>query len=166
MPTKTSLNGHVPYKAANGLLDQVNLRLLAELQADPRISMSALARRVDMSAPAVTERVQKLEQAGVIAGYRVELSPSALGMPVTALVRVRTLPGQLDRFAEFVGTVPQVVECYRTTGEDCFIAKVVLPAVDALEDLLDRFMVYGTTTTSLVLSTPVAHRSAPLPDQL
>ena len=164
MPTKTSLNGHVPYKAANGLLDRVNLRLLAELQADPRISMSALARRVDMSAPAVTERVQKLEQAGVIAGYRLEVSPAALGMPVTALVRIRALPGQIDRFAEFVGTVPEVVECYRTTGEDCYIAKVVLPAIDALEAVLDRFQVYGTTTTSMVLSSPVPHRAAPLPE--
>jgi Lrp/AsnC family leucine-responsive transcriptional regulator len=164
MPTNTRSNGRVPYKSANGLLDEVNRRLLDELQADPRISMSALARRVDMSAPAVSERVQKLEQAGVIAGYRLELSAAALGMPVTVLVRVRTLTGQLNRFATFVGTVPQVVECYRTTGDDCFVVKVVLPTVEDLEDVLDRFMVYGTTTTSVVLSSPVRPRSAPLPE--
>ena len=86
---------HSAYSGTSELLDQVNCRLIAELQADPRITMSALARRVGMSAPAVTERVQRLERAGVITGYRVEVSPAALGFPVTAFVRVRPTAGQL-----------------------------------------------------------------------
>ena len=84
----------------SALLDTVNRRLLRELAAEPRITMSALARRVGMSAPAVTERVQRLEQAGVIAGYRTDVSPAALGLPVTAFVRIRPTAGQLPKIAE------------------------------------------------------------------
>src|SRR5438270_1772848 len=100
------------------LLDAVNRRLLRELAADPRSTMSALARRVGMSAPAVTERVQRLERAGVITGYRMDVDPAALGMPVTAFARVRPAAGQLPRIAELAAALPQVTECHRVTGED------------------------------------------------
>jgi Lrp/AsnC family leucine-responsive transcriptional regulator len=126
------------------------------------MSMSELARRVEMSAPAVTERVQRLEQAGVITGYRMDIDPAALGLPVTVFARVRTDSGRLNRFAEFVATVPQVVECYRITGEDCFVVKVQVAGVDRLAEVLDRFQIYGQTTTSIVVGTPVPPRSLPL----
>jgi Lrp/AsnC family leucine-responsive transcriptional regulator len=103
------------------LLGAVNVRLLNELQRNPRLSMSALARRVGMSAPAVTERVQRLEEAGVIIGYRLEIDPVALGMPVTALVRIRPGPGQLPKIARTAQETPQVTECQRITGEDCTV---------------------------------------------
>lgn len=86
--------------ATSGLLDTVNRRLLSELQADPRMTMSALARRVGMSSPAVTERVQRMERAGVIRGYRIDVDPAALGLPVAAWVWVRPGPGQLPKIAE------------------------------------------------------------------
>jgi Lrp/AsnC family transcriptional regulator, leucine-responsive regulatory protein len=144
-------------------LDEVNLRILAELHADARLSMSELARRVGMSAPAVTERVQRMEAAGVIVGFRMEVDPAALGMPVTALVRVRPGPGQLPRIAELARGTGSVVECHRVTGEDCFMMKVHAPSVAEIEAVLDEFLLYGQTTTSIVVSTPVAPRPLPLP---
>jgi Lrp/AsnC family leucine-responsive transcriptional regulator len=141
------------------LLDAVNVRLLNELQGNPRLSMSELARRVGMSAPAVTERVQRLEGAGVIIGYRLEVDPAALGMPVTALVRIRPGPGQLPKIAKTAQDTPQVVECQRITGEDCFLLKVHAPSIGDLEEVLDQFLLYGQTTTSIVVSTPVPPRA-------
>jgi Lrp/AsnC family leucine-responsive transcriptional regulator len=147
----------------NVLLDVVNLRLLAELCGSPRLSMSELARRVGMSAPAVTERVQRLESAGVIAGYRVDLDPAALGLPVTALVRIRPGPGQLPKIAQAAQETPEVVECHRVTGEDCFSLKVHAPSIADLEQILDQFLLFGQTTTSIVVSTPVPARQPPIP---
>jgi Lrp/AsnC family leucine-responsive transcriptional regulator len=144
-------------------LDAVNLRILRELVAEPRVSMSELGRRVGMSAPAVTERVQRLEAAGVISGYRVELDPAALGWPVAAIVRIRPGPGQLPKIARTAQETPQVVECHRVTGEDCFLMKVHAPSIGALEEILDAFLPYGQTTTSVVVATPVPPRSLPLP---
>lgn len=147
------------------LLDTVNVRLLSELHRNPRLSMSELARRVGMSAPAVTERVQRLERAGVIAGYRMEIDPAALGMPVTAIVRIRPGPGQLPKIADAAQQTPEVVECHRITGEDCFLLKVHAPSISEIEEVLDRFLLFGQTTTSIVVSTPVPLRSLPLPER-
>jgi Lrp/AsnC family leucine-responsive transcriptional regulator len=136
---------------------------LSELQDNPRLSMSELARRVGMSAPAVTERVQRLETAGVIVGYRIDIDPVALGMPVTALVRIRPGPGQLPRIALAAQETAQVVECHRITGEDCFLLKIHAPSIGDLEELLDRFLLFGQTTSSIVVSTPVPARPLLLP---
>jgi Lrp/AsnC family leucine-responsive transcriptional regulator len=144
-------------------LDEVNVRLLNELHDDPRLSMSELARRVGMSAPAVTERVQRLERAGVITGYRMEVDPTALGMPVTALVRIRPGPGQLPKVVAAAQDTPQVVECFRITGEDCFLLKIHGPSISQLEEVLDRFLMFGQTTTSIVVSEPVPRRPLPVP---
>lgn len=144
----------------------MNLRLLTELQANPRLSMAELARRVGMSAPAVTERVQRLERTGVIKGYRMEVDPAALGLPVTAFARIRPLPGSLPKIAQLAAEIPWVTECYRITGEDCFLVKLHAHAINELEDILDRFLTYGNTTTSIVVSTPVEPRNAPLPEPM
>jgi len=126
------------------------------------MGMSALARRVKMSAPAVTERVQRLERAGVITGYRLEIDPAALGLPVTAFARIRPTAGQLSKIAELARSLPQVSECHRITGEDCFLIKVHAPSVADLETLLDQFLTYGQTVTSIVVSTPVEPRPLPI----
>lgn len=157
-------NGAVGLRNDGGLLgDPVNVRVLRELHADPRISMSALGRAVGLSAPAVTERVQRLVRGGVIAGFRMDVDPAAAGLPVAAFVRVRPGPGQLRKIAELARSLDQVVECYRITGEDCFLMKVHVAAVDQLEDVLDRFLLYGQTTSSIVQSAPVPPRPLPLP---
>jgi Lrp/AsnC family leucine-responsive transcriptional regulator len=115
-----------------------------------------------MSAPAVTERLQRLERAGVITGYRLEIDPAALGLPVTAFARIRPTAGQLSKIAELARSLPEVSECHRITGEDCFLIKVHAPSVADLETLLDQFLTYGQTVTSIVVSTPVAPRPLPI----
>jgi Lrp/AsnC family transcriptional regulator, leucine-responsive regulatory protein len=151
------------YDHEEGLLDEVNLRILTELQDSPRLPMAELARRIGMSAPSVTERVQRLERAGVIAGYRLDIDPAAVGLPVTAFARIRPMPGSLPKIAELAAELPEVTECYRITGEDCFLIKLHAPAIEQLEAILDRFLAYGNTTTSIVVSTPVPRRPPPLP---
>lgn len=163
MPRDSKPSGRVSFDRWARLLDTVNLRLLSELQDNPRLSMSELGRRVGMSAPAVTERVQRLETAGVIVGYRMDIDPAALGMPVTALVRIRPGPGQLPKIAQAAQQTAQVVECHRITGEDCFLLKIHAPSIGELEEILDRFLLFGQTTSSIVVSTPVPARPLPLP---
>jgi len=145
------------------LLDARNVKLLRLLRDDPRRSVSEMARRIGMSAPAVRERIQRLEEAGIIRGYRVELDARALGYPISAFVRVRPMPGKLAKIGELAERLPQVVECHRITGEDCFIMRVYLERLEDLDPLLDRFLAYGQTTTSLVQSSPVPPRGLPLP---
>ncbi|MEV6494733.1 Lrp/AsnC family transcriptional regulator [Actinoplanes sp. NPDC051633] len=141
------------------MLDATNRRLLAELTADPRASAAELARRVGMSPPAVRERVARLEEAGVIRGYRLDVDPAAIGLPVAAWVRVRPGPGQLPRVAELAERTPQVSECHRISGEDCFLLKVHVPAIEELEKVLDAFLLHGQTISSFVVSTPVQPRN-------
>lgn len=162
MTGKPRRSGQDSFTERSRLLDEVNVRLLNELHSDPRLSMSELARRVGMSAPAVTERVQRMERAGVITGFRMEIDPAAVGMPVTALVRVRPGPGQLPKIVAAAQDTPQVVECFRITGEDCFLLKVHGPSIDQLEEVLDRFLMFGQTTTSIVVSEPVPRRPLPV----
>lgn len=160
---KRKKNAKNTLQSKNWTLDQINVRLLRELQRDPRVPMATLARRVRMSAPAVTERVRRLEEVGVIAGYRMDVAPKALGLPVAAYLRIRPVPGLLARIAELAEQTPEVVECHRITGEDCFLVKVYVAEVDQLEAVLDRFLAFGQTTTSIVQSSPVPLRSLPLP---
>jgi Lrp/AsnC family transcriptional regulator, leucine-responsive regulatory protein len=160
MPGKARLRDATAYEAK--LLDPVNVRVLGELVADGRIAMAELGRRVGLSAPAVTERVQRLERAGVIAGYRAELDPRALGFAVSAVVRIRPAPGQLQRIPEIARETPEVDECHRITGDDCYLIRLHLRSIDDLEDVLDRFTPYGLTTTSIIHSTPVPQRGPPL----
>ena len=145
------------------LRDRRNVELLSQLRDDPRLNTSELARRVGMSAPAVRERILRMEEAGIIRGYRLELDPEALGYPVSAYVRVRPTSGQLPKIAELARSLPQVVECHRVTGEDCFVLKVYLPSINELDQVLDQLLAYGQTTTSIIQSTPVPSRSLPLP---
>jgi Lrp/AsnC family transcriptional regulator, leucine-responsive regulatory protein len=160
MPRKARLRDANAYEAK--LLDPVNLRILDELVSDGRIAMAELGRRVGLSAPAVAERVQRLERAGVIAGYRAELDPRALGFEVSAVVRIRPAPGQLQRIPEVARETLEVAECHRITGDDCYLLRLHLRSIDDLEDVLDRFTPYGLTTTSIIHSTPVPRRGPPL----
>ena len=138
--------------------DDTDRRLLDELAADPRVSAAELARRVGMSAPAVRDRVARLEETGVIRGYRLDVDPAAVGLPVAAWVRVRPGPGQLSRVAELAARTPQISECHRISGEDCFLLKVHVAGIGALEEVLDAFLLHGQTTSSFVVSTPVPPR--------
>jgi Lrp/AsnC family leucine-responsive transcriptional regulator len=153
----TGTNEGVP-----GVLDQTNRRIVTELQADARLSLAELGRRVNLSPPAVAGRVQRLERDGVITGYHASVDPRALGYTVAAVVRVAPAVRELDRIRQLARETPEVVECHRITGEDCFFLKLHLRAIDDLEDVLDRFTPFGRTTTSIIHSSPVDRRPLPL----
>jgi Lrp/AsnC family leucine-responsive transcriptional regulator len=143
--------------------DHKNIEIVRLLQKNPRMSIAELARKIGMSNPAAKERVLRLEKSGLIAGYRLELDPKAFGHDITAFVRIRPLPGHLPKISALAKRIPEVVECHRITGEDCFILKVHLPEIASLDRVLDRFLVHGQTATSIVQSSPVPPRSPPLP---
>ncbi len=143
-------------------MDKTDRRIIEELSREGRITFAELGRRVSLSPPAVAERVQRLERAGVITGYRAEIDPRALGYPLTAIVRVRPAPGRLPRIPELAAEIPEVGECHRITGEDCFYIKLHLRAIDDLAEVLDRFLAYGETTTSLINASPIPRRDPPL----
>jgi|ERR1700683_612309 Lrp/AsnC family leucine-responsive transcriptional regulator len=143
-------------------LDQIDRKILGELTIDGRVPLAVLGRRVNLSSPAVAERVRRLEESGVITGYRAEVNPRALGYELTAIVRVKPVGGQLSRIQELATQIPEVSECHRITGEDCFYLKVYLRSIEDLSALLDRFLVFGETTTSIVNASPVPRRGPPI----
>jgi Lrp/AsnC family leucine-responsive transcriptional regulator len=143
-------------------LDGLDRRIVTELQVDARLSLAELGRRVNLSAPAVAERIQRLEETGVITGYHAALDPSAVGFPVTVLVRINPAVRELPRIAKLAEEIPEIVECYRITGDDCFYFIAHLRTVGHLEPILDRFAPYGRTTTSLVHAATVPRRPLPL----
>jgi Lrp/AsnC family transcriptional regulator, leucine-responsive regulatory protein len=142
-------------------LDDTDRRIIGELATDGRVPLAELGRRVSLSPPAVAERVRRLEQTGVITGYRAQIDPRALGYQLTAIVRVKPAVRQLSKVAELAAQIPEVEECLRITGEDCFYLKLHLRAIEELPTVLDRFLLYGETTTSIVNATPVARRDPP-----
>ncbi|MFI0370326.1 Lrp/AsnC family transcriptional regulator [Actinomadura sp. 1N219] len=143
-------------------LDAIDLRILTELQRDGRATLADLGRRVALSAPAVAERVQRLEETGVITGYHASVDPVALGFPITILVRVNPSPRELSRIPKIADEIPEIVECHRITGDDCFYFIAHLRTVEELEPILDRFTPYARTTTSILQSAPVPRRPLPL----
>jgi Lrp/AsnC family leucine-responsive transcriptional regulator len=148
--------------AEDGLLDETNRRLLGELQADARLSLAELGRRVGLSSPAVAERITRLERENVILGYHAALNPRALGLALTAVIRVRPAPRQLHQVGELAQKTPEVIDCRRITGEDCYIMTAHVRSVEHLEEVIDRFAAYGQTTTSIVQSAPVRARGIDL----
>jgi Lrp/AsnC family transcriptional regulator, leucine-responsive regulatory protein len=120
--------------------------------------MADLARAVGLSPPSATERVRRLEEAGVIRGYAAVVDPAALGLSLAAYTRIRPLPGLLGKVAEVLLGLSAIVECDRVTGEDCFVAKAHVRSVAELEALIDEIIPYAMTNTSIIQSSPVRPR--------
>jgi Lrp/AsnC family leucine-responsive transcriptional regulator len=158
MASNARQNGLV---ADGALLDATNLRLLDELQADARTSLAELGRRVGLSSPAVAERLRRLEQEGVITAYRAEVDPSKLGYGLGVVIRIRPAPRQLVPVAELARDTPEIVECHRVTGDDCYVMTAHVRDVTHLEEVIDQFVAYGQTTTSIMQSSPVPRRALP-----
>ena len=148
----------------SGPLDAVDTALLRALASDARTSTADLARLVGMSGPSVAERVRRLEEAGVIEGYAARISPAALGLGLSAWLRIRPVPGELARITEIIRGLPEIVQCDRITGEDCFIARAHVRSVADLERLIDAIMPYAMTNTSIIQSSPVPPRLPPIPE--
>ncbi len=152
---------HIDRIAESGL-DETDRRLLAELQLNARLTLAELGRRVGLSSPAVSERLQRLEEDDVILAYTAQVNPRALGLSLTAVIRVRPGPRQLHQVGELAKRTTEVVQCRRITGDDCYIVTAHVRSVEHLEEIIDRFAAHGQTTTSIVQSTPVPDRGIDL----
>lgn len=140
------------------LLDETGQALLSELLANARIPFSELGRKVGLSAPAVAERVRRLEDAGIIRGYRAEVDLGKLGLPLQAYIRISVENTRDDAFLKKIGQLPEVHACDRVTGTDCYFIKVAVSGVGHLEQVITGFKAYGSPVTSLILSSPVPAR--------
>lgn len=139
------------------VMDEKSWQLLRELQHDARLTYAELGRRVSLSLPAVAERIHKMEDAGIIEGYRAEINPARIGMPIMAFIRISII-GDFTRVTKVVQELPEVLECHRSTGADSFILKVQVRSVQHMEAVIDKLTPFGTTSTSVVLSSPVKRR--------
>lgn len=168
-PTTGSIDGILTQIAQNlkqimpqadeALLDTTNLRLLDELQSDARMSLAELGRRVGLSSPAVAERIKRLETAGVIRGYHADVDPRRIGYQLGVVIRIRPAPRQLTEVANLARDTPEVIECNRVTGEDCYVITAHVRDIDHLEAVIDQFAAYGQTTSSVMQSSPVPRRA-------
>ncbi len=143
-------------------LDDIDRRIVVELYGDARLRVAELGRRVGLSPPAVAERLRRLADSGALR-FQAEVEPRALGYTICAIVRVSPSTRDLKLIPDAARQLPEVTECYRITGEDCFLLKLYLRSIDELEPILDRFTPLGRTTTSIVNATPVARRPLPPP---
>jgi Lrp/AsnC family leucine-responsive transcriptional regulator len=152
----------VPSNRSSRELDTTDIELLHQLEINARLSLAELGRRVGLSPPAVADRLERLEDSGVIGAYRAEIDPRALGYELAVILRIRPAPRELKKVAELAQRTPEVVECHRITGDDCYLMKAHVRDVEHMEEVIDRFAVYGQTTTSIVQSSPVPGRGLPL----
>jgi Lrp/AsnC family transcriptional regulator, leucine-responsive regulatory protein len=143
-------------------LDESDRRLIEALDRNARTSTADLARLIGLSPQSTSDRVRRLEDVGVITGSTVRLDPSALGLGIGAYIRIRPAMGELQRVAQLVTDIPEIIECDRVTGEDCFVAKVFVPRIDDLERVIDKLLPYAQTNTSIIQSSPVQRRQPPL----
>lgn len=139
-------------------MDSFDQKILKILQENARISYTELGKEIGLSGPAVKERVHKLEEAGVIKGYKAQLDLSKLGYTLTVIINFKMNPGNIKRFVDKLKDMPEVVECNRVTGGDNLIMKVILKETEELEKLINTLIGYGVPTTSVVLSTPIEDR--------
>lgn len=140
------------------MVDEIDWKILKELQIDARLSYAELGRRIGLTTPAAIERVRKLEDAGIIVGYRIEIDTAKVGLPITAFIRMSISGIDYSKIIEVAEKSAEVLECHRGTGGDSFILKVAVSDVGHLQNLIDRLTPYGITTTSIVLSSPVKRR--------
>ncbi|CAL9642992.1 Lrp/AsnC family transcriptional regulator [Streptomyces sp. NPDC052610] len=138
--------------------DATDWRILDVLQREGRASFAELARAVSMSPSAVTERVRRLEEAGVIQGYAAVVDPDRLGLPILAFVRLRYPNGNYRPFHDLVAVTPEILEAHHVTGDDCFVIKVAARSMRHLEEVSGRIGALGSVTTSVVYSSPLPRR--------
>lgn len=144
-------------------LDEIDSRILSALDGDSRLSMSELGRVVGMSAPSVSQRVRRLENDGIIRGYTVDVESRAIGYQIRAIVRIRPLPGKLHVVEKLIQERPEFIECDKITGDDPFLARLVVRSIEEMDDVLEALSDYAVTSTAVVKGTSVKRRLPPLP---
>lgn len=144
-------------------LDEVDTAIVAELQADARLSFNELSRRIHLSSPAIADRVRRLEELGVIAGYHARIDRARIGWTVLAFVRMACYGPRCVLRDPDVATWPEVLEIHRVTGDECSILKVAAPDTEALEQLIDRLASFGRPSSTLVLSSPLEWKAVEPP---
>ncbi|TRX73645.1 Lrp/AsnC family transcriptional regulator [Pseudomonas mangiferae] len=143
-------------------LDPIDQTLVAALTADARSALKTLAAQCGLSAPSVAERLRRLEERGVVTGYSAVVDPRALGYQLQAIVRIKPLPGRLHEVERALRGIPQFTECDKVTGEDCFIARLLVRSLEQLDQILDSLASLAETHTAIVKTTPIARRLPPL----
>ena len=146
----------------NGDIDAIDCRILDALSQNARTPTAELARLVGLSAPSVAERIKRLEDAGIITGYSANISPEALGFPISVWLRVRPMPGEIKRVAKILQKIPEITQCDRITGEDCFLARASVASIAEMEKVIDHVTPYALTNTSVIQSSPVDIRLPPI----
>lgn len=144
------------------MLDEVDKRIVDILVENARVSLKELAARVNLSSPSTSERLKRLEERGVIRAFTVDVDPHALGYTLQAIVRIRPLPGQLQRVQGLIEEIPEFSECDKVTGDDCFVARLHLRSIEQLDEILDRLIDKAETNTAIVKAQPVKRRLPPL----
>ncbi len=141
------------------LLDDTGWQLLEALQEDARLSFAELGRRVGLSPPAVAERVRRMEEAGIITGYRAQINPEKIGVPLTAFIGLITSPQQYPSIVALVNDLSEVLECHHVAGSYSFMLKAIASSISHLETLIAQLSRYGQTTTLIVLSTRKSYQA-------
>lgn len=143
------------------MLNNMDQRILEILQGDARISLKDLAAQVGLSSPSVSERLQRLEERGVIRAFTIDIDPQALGYQLQAIVRIRPLPGKLQAVQKLIEQTPEFCECDKVTGEDCFIARLFVRSIAQLDQIIDRIADKAETNTAIVKAQPIRRRPPP-----
>lgn len=139
-------------------IDSLSWRILSELQKNARTPYSTIGKKIGLTGPAVAERVQKLQNLGIIKGFTADIDLRKIGYSLTAIISVKINAGSIDRFLKYLKSVDEVFECSRVTGAESMIIKVALKEPVDLERLVNSIIEYGRPTTSIVLSTPIERK--------
>jgi len=142
----------------NDDLDKIDALILEALFANARISTAELSRQIGLSSPSTAERLKRLEENGVIEGYTIVVNPERMGLPLPVCLRVRPVPGEMDKVTKILNEIPEIVDCDRVTGDDCFIARAHVRSVKHMETLIDRLTPIAMTNTSIIQTSPITRR--------
>lgn len=145
------------------MVDDIDQQMLRILLQDSRVSLKDLAQQVGLSSPSVAERLRRLDERGVIRAFTIEIDPQALGYQLQAIVRIRPMPGKLLIVQKLIAKIPEIGECDKITGDDCFVARLFVQSIEQLDQILDRISDKAETNTAIVKAQPVRRRPPPFP---
>lgn len=144
------------------MIDEIDQKIIEALAGNARLSIKDLAQQVGLSSPSASERLRRLEERGVISAFTLDLDLRAVGYPLQAIVRIKPLPGRLHIVQRLIEEIPEITECDKVTGDDCFIARLHMRSIEQLDEILDRIADKAETSTAIIKAQPVKRRLPPL----